>query len=231
MKNYFKLQCGPGENFHTVAKKAKNISEMETFKGDGVEFEFNEIRCVVNKYTNLDLLWRDYANAHIMEWTTIGPNCKEQYNPHVQQEFERRTQERRIKEEERQAVQDAKDKKEQNEFNQKTKGIYIALKDQKSWDEWKAKNTDPYGDCIFRYAESWARLMQAEITSGKNLIDIAQKTSYELGFMGITGFMYGAAVSILSNCWIYGEELSQWHNNKYGYKGKGVVNPAVLTIR
>ena len=42
--------------------------------------------------------------------------------------------------------------------------------------------------------------------------------------------MYGCAVSILSQCWKYGEELRKWHNKEYNYDGDGVVNPAVLTI-
>lgn len=47
---------------------------------------------------------------------------------------------------------------------------------------------------------------------------------------GITGFMYGVAVSILSQCWEYGEFLRKWHNKEYGYDGDGVVNPAVITV-
>ena len=43
--------------------------------------------------------------------------------------------------------------------------------------------------------------------------------------------MYGCAVSILSECWEYGEELRKWHNKKYNHGGDGVVNPAVLTIK
>ena len=94
----------------------------------------------------------------------------------------------------------------------------------------KAKNTDPYGACVYVYAEGWAKLMQREIAKGKTVAECAQKTSHELYFLGITGFMYGAAVSILSHCWKYGEELRKWHNKDYGHEGDGVVNPAILTI-
>ena len=52
----------------------------------------------------------------------------------------------------------------------------------------------------------------------------------EVNKEGITGFMYGAAVSILSQCWEYGEYLRKWHNKDYGYDGDGVVNPAVITV-
>lgn len=43
--------------------------------------------------------------------------------------------------------------------------------------------------------------------------------------------MYGMAVSILSQCWKYGEFLRKWHNKEYGYEGDGVVNPAVMTVK
>lgn len=42
--------------------------------------------------------------------------------------------------------------------------------------------------------------------------------------------MYGCAISILSQCWEYGEFLRKWHNGEYNYDGNGVVNPAVLSI-
>ncbi len=42
--------------------------------------------------------------------------------------------------------------------------------------------------------------------------------------------MYGAAVSILARCWIYGEALRVWHNGKYNVESEGVVNPAIITI-
>ncbi len=61
--------------------------------------------------------------------------------------------------------------------------------------------------------------------------DIAEKTSHAADNEGITGFMYGCAVSILAHCWKHGEELRKWHNGEYKYDGDGVVNPAILTIK
>lgn len=72
--------------------------------------------------------------------------------------------------------------------------------------------------------------MQVEMSKGKTLKDVAEKTSFEMGFLGTTGFMYGAAVSVLSQCWKYGEELRKWHNKEYNHEGEGVVNPAILII-
>ena len=64
----------------------------------------------------------------------------------------------------------------------------------------------------------------------KVIVDNADKLSHEADTEGITGYMYGCAVSILSQCWKYGEYLRKWHNKEYNYDGDGVVNPAILTI-
>lgn len=92
-------------------------------------------------------------------------------------------------------------------------------------------NKDPYSRRCVTYAEDWGRLMQAEMAKGKALKDIAEPTSHQADTDGITGFMYGAAVSMLAECWVHGEELRRWHNKEYGHEGDGVVNPAVMTIR
>ena len=106
----------------------------------------------------------------------------------------------------------------------------MRVKNQERYENWKKSNVDPYGVAIFEFAETWATLMEEQIEKGEKLEDIAGKLSHEADEDGITGFMYGAAVSILSECWIYGEDLRRWHNKDYGYVGNGVVNPAVITI-
>lgn len=107
----------------------------------------------------------------------------------------------------------------------------MEIKDIKAYEDWKANNTDPYGQGIFRYAEKWANLMETHINNGEKLQDIAKETSHKADTEGITGFMYGASVNILSHCWKYGEELRKWHNGEYDYEGDGVVNPSVLTVK
>ena len=93
-------------------------------------------------------------------------------------------------------------------------------------------NRNEYGSAVFRYAERWAELMEQDIdaTNIYYAISNAEKRSHEADTEGISGFMYGCAVSILSYVWEYGEPLRQWHNGKYGHYGDGVVNPAILTI-
>lgn len=114
----------------------------------------------------------------------------------------------------------------------------MQVNDQAVYDDWKSKNTDPYGAAGFRYLEAWANLMEARIAVGEKLQDIAEATSHEADTEGITGFMYGCAVSVLSKCWVHGEALRRWHNKKtqIGNEGDlandngGVLNPALLNI-
>ena len=94
----------------------------------------------------------------------------------------------------------------------------------------EANSKDFYSLGVVNYVKRWAELMEKEIENGSKLIDIADKTSHEADTEGITGFMYGCAVSVLSAMWEYGEELRRWHNKEYNYEGDGVVNPAIITI-
>lgn len=106
---------------------------------------------------------------------------------------------------------------------------------EQAYKEWDEKNRDPYGHAVFTYAERWAELMEKDIDESqdeqKAIIENAKKHSHEADTEGITGFMYGCAVKILSDCWQYGETLRIWHNKEYGYEGDGIVNPAIMTIR
>lgn len=107
----------------------------------------------------------------------------------------------------------------------------IKLRNKEVWDEAVANNTDPYGKAAVDFARSWALIMQAKIEKGLKLKDIAEEASNKADTDGITGFMYGCAVSLLAKSWEYGEELRKWHNAEYGQpESKGTVNPALLTI-
>lgn len=107
------------------------------------------------------------------------------------------------------------------------------------YENYKAKNSnDPYSARIVSYGEDWADLMETQLEAGKPLESIAKETSHEADTDGITGWMYGAAVSALSRFWEHGEELRRWHNldtqiRDEGEKANasgGVLNPAVLVI-
>ena len=115
----------------------------------------------------------------------------------------------------------------------------MKIKDQKGWDDWIEKQGDSaYSLRCFSYAEDWADLMEVAMSEGKELEDVAEKLSHVADTDGITGFMYGASVGILSLHWEHGEQLRQWHNldTQVGTEGEkankdgGVLNPALITI-
>jgi len=232
-----------GDWFPKVAERAKDtvlyrnsLLGIDNTKG---VFTFNDIKCVVDKDTNLEWLERDYQNAHIMEWKQVGPECYAQYESEVLAELERREKAREEKREIESAAYRAKEDTERKLFEEKVKGIEMEIVDQANYDKWKeVQKGDGYGLACFTYAEGWAKLMQKEFAA-KNIenpdincmIAFAEKCSKQVDFMGITGFMYGAAVSILAHHWKYGEALRKWHNKEWGAENsEGIVNPAIFTI-
>jgi hypothetical protein len=108
------------------------------------------------------------------------------------------------------------------------------------YEAYKTNNSsDPYSARVVSYGEDWANLMEARLSKGEQLADIAKETSHEADTDGITGFMYGCAVSALSHFWEHGETLRRWHNKdtQIGQEGDeaneagGVLNPALLQVK
>lgn len=115
----------------------------------------------------------------------------------------------------------------------------MALRDEEGWKKAVAANTDGYGGRIMSFAERWARLMEGRMANGDTLEACAdQASSLAAGNEGITGFMYGCAVLILSQVWIHGDQLRRWHNlrTQIGDEGEkanksgGVLNPALMSF-
>lgn len=230
--NNYKLDTSAGNNFTDVSKHAKEIASTKGFNGDAVEFEFNGVLCLVNGNTNLEWLYRDYSNSWTMEWKIVGPYCVEKYSAQTQSEFKRRSKIAKEKRAIEEAEYRAKEAKERKEFEAKVKGIELELSDSDGWKKSREVNSDGYGGAALDYAEGWGKLMQIEIAKGKTITECYTYSQNGLGFLGITGFQFGCAVSVLSQTWKYGEELRRVHNKKYGVKEdvKGTVNPAILTI-
>lgn len=85
------LNAVPGERFKRMAKRAKKVAVLEKVT---VEFEFNGVTCLVTKGTNIEFLLRDYKNARLMEWKTIGPICSSCYSASIQHEINRKKAEK-----------------------------------------------------------------------------------------------------------------------------------------
>lgn len=109
---------------------------------------------------------------------------------------------------------------------------------EQEYAKYVANNQDLYGAGVIKFGATWADLMEKEIANGKSVAECAKQTSRQADTDGITGFMYGCAVSALSHFWTHGEELRRWHNidTQIGTEGeraneKGtVLNPALLAI-
>lgn len=96
----------------------------------------------------------------------------------------------------------------------KDKDSFEKDKDSFSWDLYSMK--------IVEFAERWAYMMEVKISEGCKLEDIAGELFYDVDIDGVTSQMYDIAVVFLVKHWIYGEDLKNWHNKKYGYTGEGV---------
>ena len=115
---------------------------------------------------------------------------------------------------------------------------------EQAYADWiKAQSGDPYGERIFSYAEDWANLLEKQMAkSGDDPKTVIEKYADSFSHLadtdGITGFMYGAAVSVLAKAWVHGDLLRRWHNIKTQIRDEGekanesggTLNPALLNI-
>lgn len=118
----------------------------------------------------------------------------------------------------------------------------MQFSNEEMWNQYVATNSDhPYSKACVDFAKEWAEEMEKKIAAGATVADCAKACCTEVDGrpdFGITAFMYGAAVSMLSKTWKHGEELRRWHNldTQIGTEGVkanesgGVLNPALLTV-
>lgn len=199
-----------------------------------VESIFNGVTILVESDSDVGLIMRDWHRAlsgYIP--SPVGPYPVETLTAAELDSdagIEAKNEARRAAEQAKWAEQEAKDKA--------AKAAALADapamdRDETKWLEGSAaQKDDGYGLAIYDFAQDWARLMQRRIAAGEKIADIADDCcSLADKGVGITGFMYGAAVHVLAGCWKHGDELREWHNSKYGRPGiTGTVNPAVLII-
>lgn len=210
-----KIEAHAGEHISKAAQRAVDLVAGEP----SVSFAFNEITLTVI---------RGMSAADV---------CAE---------YDRRSEERhaayvaspKYKERQRQAEERERERVRKLDTALLEAPAAMTLKDAEAWEKWRANNTDGYGAACVRYAELWARTMEGMIAGGVTLADCAEEASHIADSEGFTGFMYGAAVSMLSTVWIHGEALRRWHNKEtqLGDEGDranatgGVLNPVLLSI-
>lgn len=88
------------------------------------------------------------------------------------------------------------------------------IRNHTRWQEYVDANQEDYGRAVIEYAARWAALMESHLAVGEALEEFACATSHEADTEGITGFMYGAAITTLAECWRHGEALRRWHNRE-----------------
>jgi len=206
----------PGEDVSTTAER---MVAMATDMQTTVKASFNDIPLEATAASTKDSIVTAYGN-----------------------EMDRRHKEYIASDEYKLAEEERKRKDEQSRIdleNALRDAPPMTVIDEKKWADAKQKNSDPYGGAVMQYAERWARIMESRINAGQSLSDCADETSNIADSEGLTGFMYGCAVSTISEHWKYGEDLRRWHNkdSQIGTEGDeanesgGVLNPALLTIR
>lgn len=205
-----------------------------------IKFEFNGVTVSVRSDSNPELIYRDWSRSlsgYIGK--SVGPNPNPVLTDKEKASDARIEDKNERKRQKRQAEYEAKAKTHREAVEAKlVNAPGIELANAEGWQKFKDNNSDGYGGAVVTYSERWARLMQVEMANGKNLGDVADATSQEADLEGITGFMYGCAVSTLSQCWKHGEQLRRWHNIKIqlGNEGEkanesgGVLNPALLSV-
>lgn len=218
------------------------IDELIKRASDGpVQCEFNGVTIYADANSDAALLYRDWSRAlsgYIP--SPVGPHPAHRLTSAElasDAEIEKQNEVRRA-ESDRQWREKAA--RERAEYDAALAAAPVMERDEAKWQEGiVAQKGDGYGLGVYGFAEAWARLMQARMAEGKSLAEIADECSSlaDKGF-GITGFMYGCAVSALAHCWKHGEELRRWHNLKTQIKDEGkranesggVLNPALLSI-
>ena len=100
------------------------------------------------------------------------------------------------------------------------------------WKSWIEHNQDPYGGAIVAVAREAMRLLDERPgpINPHRLINDADEAA-NMG--GITGFMAGCVTRIISECHSRGDEFRVVWNRLFEVPDhvKGVVNPAIVTIK
>ncbi len=210
------LEVSPGNNINSACDEAVKMAKLELCN---VEFDFNDQNITATPDSDPAALAK-----HFMD------ECARRHAEYVASPEYKRQQEK----------YDRKQRERENKLNAVLADApeHMTLRDPEGWKKSCEVNSDGYSGAVMNYAERWARLMEARMSKGERIADIADDCSHLADSEGITGFMYGCAVGILSKVWQHGEALRLWHNLKTQIKDEGVranesggvLNPAMLSI-
>lgn len=208
-----KIENIAGEHIADAARRA--VALVEGGEAE-VTFEFNDIEMVVKAGASVGDVCADYARQSKARYDAAEAEA-----------------------EAGQARQREKDSDYRGALARAPRAMSIRAGLESTWEHIQQVNgSDSYNKRCVTYAEEWARLMEADNKRGRTIAQCAEWCSRVADHDSITGFMYGAAVSILAQVWAHGEELRRWHNKEtqLGTEGDqaneegGVLNPALLKI-
>lgn len=204
----------------SIQETCRVLVDMANGSGEPASASFNEVEVVANPGDNASALVEQFHNE-----------CNRRHEEYVNSpEYKKRQEQAKKKHDDHnRALNDA--------LSGAPKEMTVS--DEDGWKKTLEANPDGYGRGVVSFAERWARLMEARIAKGDTVEACAKETCTLADNEGITGFMYGCAVSILSKVWAHGEQLRRWHNKdtQLGTEGDeanekgGVLNPALLCVR
>ncbi len=171
-----------------VEDACRFAADMARANSCNVEFDFNDQRMVATPTTDPEVLASLYCSE----------SERRRANYQASPEYKRRQEE---------LTQQQLDRDERLTSALREAPEHMTLKDVDGWKKACDANKDRYGVGIMAFAERWARLMEGRMAKGERIADIADACSRLADNDGITGFMYGCAVSTLSHVWIHGEAL------------------------
>jgi hypothetical protein len=114
----------------------------------------------------------------------------------------------------------------------------LPITNQKLWDKCVKNNTDPYGNEVIMVARRAMEILDTE--QGEfDCHALICRADDESGAGGITGYQAGVVAKVISSVHNRGEEFRKRFNGEYikdpaklkeANDGKGIVNPAILTV-
>jgi hypothetical protein len=179
---------------HNIRDAAKAAIELSKANKRSVRFNFNGASVRVDP--DPDLTVEDVVKSY-----HDAPNAFDEYqnSPEGKAATKAAEEERKL----RDAAVD-----------QKIKDVKIELSDAAFWKDFiEANKEDDYGSATIRYAERWARLMQAEMASGKKLENVVRSTSDAADNENISGYGLRSATALLCKTWKYGAKLKAARKN------------------
>jgi hypothetical protein len=183
-------------------------------KGDLVRFQWDFCDVVLAADSNPDLIYRDYHRAIygcLGDRPTVGPHPAAELSESVLKSDQAFCDAAKKRSEER-AAEWAR--KEQDRYG-KLRSMLESCRPLDIWDGKffeKIKAKSAYKD-IVEFVSNWGRLMQFRIEAGETVSQCAMETSITAD-NGNSGASFGVAVGVLGKCWIYGDALLTWHENR-----------------